>query len=178
MKRRLHEDEKALWRAVTHDVRPRSPTTDQPLEQPVAVSAPTPVVQALTFRQSSKAVATLSAPLPMRLDPLLEKRIRSGRARIEARLDLHGMTEAEAHESLCAFVQSCSGMNLKLGLIITGRGRSGGGVLKRNVPRWLEAPALRPMIKSVHTASDRHGGDGARYVLFVQRSRSRSLLRH
>lgn len=107
------------------------------------------------------------------------KRLRSGRVEIEGRLDLHGMRQDEAHHALRAFLNRAHGRGLRWVLVITGKGGAAGraddigddvipvrdrGVLKRNVPRWLEESDLRALIVSFTGAAAHHGGEGALYV--------------
>ena len=105
------------------------------------------------------------------------RRIRSGRIEIEARLDLHGMHQDEAHRSLRSFLSGCQGRGLRWGLVITGKGRPAvsrdhmphyvneeRGGLRRCVPRWLADTDLRPIIVSYTTAALHHGGEGALYI--------------
>lgn len=113
------------------------------------------------------------------------RRLRAGRIEIEARIDLHGMKQAEAHAALRRFLVACQADGRRMVLVITGKGggpdggrdgegRDGAGqgwdpgrargVLKRNVPRWLEEPDLRRIVVSYAPAAQRHGGEGAIYV--------------
>lgn len=120
------------------------------------------------------------------------RRIRSGRIEIEARIDLHGMRQSEAHSALRSFLHGCHARGVRWVLVITGKGRPSRawepghdeaapsvrrgrddrpswhdderGVLKRNVPRWLAEPDLRSIVVSYTTASPPHGGEGALYV--------------
>ncbi len=117
------------------------------------------------------------------------RRIRSGRIEIEARIDLHGMRQDEAHRALRSFVGGCHGRGLRWVLVITGKGRAQQangedasfyigeerGVLRRSVPRWLADADLRSMIVSYTTAALHHGGEGALYIqLRVSNSRHHS----
>jgi DNA-nicking Smr family endonuclease len=88
-----------------------------------------------------------------------------GRASLQARLDLHGMTEAEAHARLVRFLRESHAENVRDALIITGIGRGeDGGALRRLFPLWLEAPPLPGIVRYHHTAHRKHGGEGAWYV--------------
>jgi DNA-nicking Smr family endonuclease len=84
---------------------------------------------------------------------------------IEARLDLHGKTQDEAHRELAAFIARAQSQGKRLALVITGKGREGKGVLRESVPRWLNEPALRGRVLALSSAQPRDGGSGALYVL-------------
>ena len=105
------------------------------------------------------------------------RRLDRGQENVEARLDLHGMRQAQAHEALRRFVVRCRAQGLRHVLIITGKGQSGTepehfelyedqsrGVLRQNVPLWLEEPGLKDMIVGYAPAPNSHGGEGALYV--------------
>lgn len=113
------------------------------------------------------------------------RKIRGGRLEIEARVDLHGMRQHEAHVALKHFLMSCQSRGLRYVLIITGKGKASGsqashigegdrerGVLKRNVPRWLDEPDMRAVVVSFTTAAIQHGGEGAIYVHLRSKSRT------
>ena len=91
---------------------------------------------------------------------------RRGRSEIEARLDLHGMTQMRAHRALTGFLQRAHHDGLTFVLVITGKGRSGGesGVLRRQVPEWLSLPEFRAFVVGFEEAHIGHGGEGALYV--------------
>jgi DNA-nicking Smr family endonuclease len=119
------------------------------------------------------------APPLAEFDRKKVRKIRSGQVEIEARIDLHGLRQDEAHQALRTFVHRCVGKGQRWVLVITGKGKTATarddapfdmmsnrdrGVLKRNVPRWLDEPDLRVLIVSYTTASLQHGGEGALYV--------------
>lgn len=89
-----------------------------------------------------------------------------GRSEIEARLDLHGMTQMRAHRALTGFLHRAHHDGLTFVLVITGKGRSGGesGVLRRQVPEWLSLPEFRAFVVGFEEAAIGHGGEGALYV--------------
>lgn len=144
-----------------------------------------PVGPGLSHKPQARAVPQLSE-----FERKSARRIRSGRTEIEARIDLHGMRQAEAHSALRAFLFSCHARDKRWVLVITGKG--GGqksaddgenrwswnngahdrGVLRRNVPRWLAEPELRSIVVSYCEAAIRHGGEGALYVQLRRRHRS------
>ena len=88
---------------------------------------------------------------------------------IDGRLDLHGMTQAEAHHALLGFLRSKQSRGGRLVLVITGKGSGdngfgGRGVLKRMVPLWLGQAEFSNMIIGFEAAARAHGGDGALYI--------------
>jgi len=95
------------------------------------------------------------------VDRATAERLKRGRRAIEARLDLHGMTQAEAHRALFGFVGGSRTAGRRCVLVITGHGRIGGGVLKSAVPRWLHEPELRRHVLAIAPARPQHGGTGA-----------------
>lgn len=119
-----------------------------------------------------------SAPDLSAFDRKAARRLRQGRFEIEARIDLHGMRQHEAHAALRRFLQNSFRLGRRWVLVITGKGArrlprdedENGfglperGVLKRNVPMWLAEPEMRAIVVSYTTASISHGGEGALYV--------------
>jgi DNA-nicking Smr family endonuclease len=88
-----------------------------------------------------------------------------GKQAIDARLDLHGLTQSEAHGALLRFLHNAQARDARLVLVITGKGRGGEpGVLRRQVPQWLGLPELRSLVVGFEDAGARHGGEGALYV--------------
>lgn len=126
------------------------------------------------------AAAKPKAPLPIAtFDRKKVRKIRSGQVDIEARIDLHGMRQDEAHTALVRFLHRCQSKGQRWVLVITGKGKIADrdddapfdmtrqrerGILKRNVPRWLDEPDLRHLVVSYTLAAQQHGGDGALYV--------------
>jgi len=107
-------------------------------------------------------------PLPQSLDINQDKRVRRGRVEIDAKIDLHDMTQNSARPALHRAVIRASNRNKFCLLVITGKGLRGDGVLRRNFPNWIADPAVRPLIASYAPAHIRHGGSGAWYV-FLKR---------
>ena len=112
-------------------------------------------------------------PLPDRFDRKLYARLAKGQQKVEATLDLHGLTEKRAELRLTTFVQTAHGRGVRNLLVITGKGnRSGldefnrprGGVLRRRVPDLLSRPPLSHLVQSFSESHERHGGKGALYI--------------
>ena len=95
-------------------------------------------------------------------------RLSRGRSDIDARLDLHGMTQVRAHHALLGFLQRAHHDGLTFVLVITGKGKVGDeaerGVLRRQVPQWLSLPEFRSLVVGFEEAHIGHGGEGALYV--------------
>jgi DNA-nicking Smr family endonuclease len=112
-----------------------------------------------------RSLPELAAGEAVDLDRRSMDRLARGRMRPEATLDLHGMTRAAAHAALGAFLVRSHAGGARCVLVITGRGRLGEGAIRAELPRWLNAAALRPRILGFATAQPRDGGAGALYVL-------------
>jgi len=177
-KRALSHEEHALWESVAKQIKPLR-------KKSRAAKAPAMLADAerdaLQKPLSSAQMARASKPeLPSAPPPLapLGRRERSqlsrGRKQIDARLDLHGMTQTRAHRALFGFLQRAHGEGLTFVLVITGKGKMGveseRGVLRRQVPQWLGLPEFRSLVVGFEEAHIGHGGEGALYVR-VRRSR-------
>jgi DNA-nicking Smr family endonuclease len=173
--RALTPDEVALWREAMRGVVPAriQPATELPAtpSQPAPVPAPSPEAAAAppvpiaVRRQPRPTTQRLDARGPVDLDRGTWRRLRRGQYPIEARLDLHGMTQARAHDALTGFLATSRSMGRRCVLVITGRGALTGGTLRAVVPRWLDEPPNRERILVYAAAQRHHGGDGALYVL-------------
>jgi DNA-nicking Smr family endonuclease len=109
------------------------------------------------------------APRPHLLHPIdkpTHKKIAKGRVVIEARIDLHGLTQSEAYGLLLGFLQRAHLRKLRHVLVITGKGSSFGsdGVLRQAVPQWFVTPPFRILVNGYEDAARNHGGTGAMYV--------------
>jgi DNA-nicking Smr family endonuclease len=182
-RRHLSDDEEALWTGVTRAIKPLRPKA-KPAKSTANKSTAKLPARPSAGKVSSKSVATLavSAPAPSRVQPSpaapppslaplgrrLKQRVARGREPIDGRIDLHGMTQAEAHGALLHFLQRARGDGAKTILVITGKGSRNAdrerGVLKRQVPMWLALPEFRPLIVGFDDAHVGHGGEGALYV--------------
>jgi DNA-nicking Smr family endonuclease len=173
-KRSLSEDEHTLWTVVTRSIKPlrrRKAVVADPEE--IAL----PALPPRKLAKVAKAVPPPARP-PSRTEPppfaplgrRLKQKIGRGSEPIDARIDLHGMTQASAHGALTHFLRRAQHDGARLVLVITGKGKLSAdphaerGVLKRQVPLWLESPELRPLVVGFESANIGHGGAGALYV--------------
>lgn len=164
-------DGEALWRDVTRTVRPlRRSAPPAPRLHASAAKAPPPV-RAVVHAHPAPAVPVTPARPKVRApiaDRSPEKRIRRGRVDYAGKLDLHGMTQAEAQAALGRFVEHHRAEGARSVLVVTGKGRGErGGVLRAALPGWLER--LRPVVTGYAAAHAKHGGGGAWYVFLRAR---------
>jgi DNA-nicking Smr family endonuclease len=161
-------EEHALWAEVTRSVKPlRKRAPAAPVPDGVAPrkphAKPAARVEAVTRAAAPKPVSPL-APIERRL----KQRLARGNEAIDARLDLHGKTQSEAHAALLGFLRRAQRDGARVALVITGKGVRGEGpergVLRRQVPLWLRLPELRAYVVGFEPAHIGHGGEGALYV--------------
>ena len=178
-KRALSEEERALWESVARQAKPlRNKPRIADSHAPSKAEAQT-AAKAMAHPKSAIPVAAPPPKKPV-VPPLapIGRRERSqlskGKKEIEARLDLHGMTQARAHRALSGFLHQSHGDGLTFVLVITGKGKIGAeserGVLRRQVPQWLSQPEFRTLVVGFEEAHIGHGGVGALYVR-IRRSR-------
>ena len=119
------------------------------------------------------------AEAPVAMDKRRFQRMTRGKLQPEARIDLHGMTLAQAHSALNGFILRAQAEGLRLVLVITGKGRQveddgpiprRRGALKHDVPQWLRMAPLGGVVLELREAHARHGGSGAYYV-YLRRMR-------
>ena len=200
-RRSLRPEEQELWQAVARTARPMHGAVflrkaeATPAEPPAAFHKPEvqPIPPApglnrfrIGERSQAKPMVDVLPPLaerlataPVLMDRKNHDRMIRGKLSPEARIDLHGMTVAEAHPELIRFILNSWGAGYRLVLVITGKGKQGPdhgpiptryGVLKHQVPRWLHLPPLGPCVLQVSEAHLKHGGAGAYYV-YLRRPR-------
>ncbi len=136
-----------------------------PAKKPAAAKPetnPTNPVNA-TKRLARPAVKKLLTP-DARLDPKSKRRLARGTIAIDARIDLHGLTAGRARTRLTGFLTAAAQARNKWVLVITGKGRAGDGVLRREVPLWIGQPPLDHLVIAYELAAAAHGGDGALYL--------------
>ncbi|MDE1907291.1 MAG: Smr/MutS family protein [Rhodospirillales bacterium] len=103
---------------------------------------------------------------PSGLDKGTWSRFSAQKMRAEARLDLHGHTAARAHQEVSRFLQMSHATGLRCVEIITGNGE----ILARELPHWLNTPALRPLILALAHPHARNAGS-IRVLLRRRRAR-------
>ncbi len=175
------DDAAALWGRVAGTVKPlKRRAGAAPLDPPASAAEAAGEAPPGTPARAAKPRPPAPArepPIPLGpgaapgLDKRTAQRLRRGQIAIEGRIDLHGMTRAEAHRLLSDFLPSSAAKGRRCVLVITGKG-AGSGILRSEFPRWLNSPALRPLILSFAPAQPRDGGGGAFYV-YLRRARAR-----
>lgn len=175
----LDQEDRALWAHVTKSVAPLTNKQSQ-TNEPSRPIGPHDQPKILERAHQAPIVPDKITPTPLTyehgqapgLDKRTQMRLRRGQVVVEARLDLHGMTQAEAHDRLYQFLQAAYAHGKRSVLVITGKGlrRNGEiGVLRRAVPGWLNQPPVRDWIKAFDHAAPRDGGEGALYILLRRR---------
>lgn len=204
----LSDDETALWQRVTDSITPMEALardagrvrvtgakTSAADDAQISRASQSPEKPKSGDKLQSKTQPASSSPRPAQapepkgLGHTELRKLRSGRISIEARLDLHGMRQGEAHGALRHFLFSSQQRGLRWVIVITGKGgrsarsedseahfdglgrRAEPGVLRRNVPLWLQEPELRSIVIGFQTAGPQHGGEGALYVNLRRRDR-------
>jgi DNA-nicking Smr family endonuclease len=194
-RRQLSDEERALWTGFARSITPlrQSQKKAEPAEKKTPNSAATPAVA--PSQTKPHPIARREAPPSAASPPLaplgrrLTQRVARGREPIDARIDLHGMTQRQAHAELLRFLHRAQSDGAKTVLVVTGKGlgkglgkgsdrvssiaehagESGRGVLKRQVPLWLALPEFRLLIVGFDDAHVGHGGQGALYVRLRRR---------
>jgi DNA-nicking Smr family endonuclease len=175
-RRRLSDDERALWRGFARGVTPLRHSADAALgaaPDQAAHETPPPGQSVAQERAQAKQPPALA-----QFDRRLRQRVARGHATIDARLDLHGMTQTQAHAALLHFLTQAQAHDARLALVVTGKGMGNAagspsqrGVLRRQVPLWLSLPEFRRFIVSFQEAHVSHGGEGALYLRLRRRPR-------
>ena len=176
--RLLTSGECELWAQVTRSVaplRPGPPASEEAAAKP-AQAGPKPAPEP-SMRQRARSGLPRTEPKAAlaTFERRLKQRLARRRAPIDDRLDLHGLTQTQAHHALMEFIRRAQAREARIVLIITGKGSAGfsnePGVLRRLVPQWLTASALRHFVVGLDSASAIHGGEGAFYVRLRRKRR-------
>lgn len=185
--RTLDEEERKLWSSVARQVRPlkaHRPVSD---DEAAAEEKPAEEIKSAPPQSGSSVAPAKPKSEKPRLAPLvpLDRRLRQklgrGSEPIARRIDLHGLTQAAAHDALAHFLHAAQASGAKTVLVITGKGARSDdpfaerGVLRRLVPQWLHHPEFRAIVLGFEEAGRGHGREGALYVR-LRRSRMGSPL--
>jgi DNA-nicking Smr family endonuclease len=174
------DDDAALWAKVAGTASPLKRGRDAPAPKPAKIAAPAAKARPPKAQQPAQP-APKSAPKPAHvpraapLDRQTSRQLDKGRLEVEARLDLHGMRQRDAHAQLRRFLKTAQARGLKHVLVITGKGAEQAanrsfyeederGVLRNAVPHWLSGPDFATLVVSYSPAPRRLGGEGALYV--------------
>ena len=175
-KRRLTDEEHALWKGITRSVtelrrrraKKATPTDEGDVPPREMPKPPRPAKLRVPVDPTPAAAPP---PPATALDRRLKQRIARGTHAIDARIDLHGLTQAQAHAALARFLRMSQAKGAKIVLVITGKGGpprgdldEERGVLKRQVPMWLRGAEFRAAVIGFEIAGAAHGGEGALYV--------------
>lgn len=197
-KKRLSEDDLAIWNRVARSANPlhpkRQPVIDLPKPDTARVSPkPKPesrqipefrIGQAARYDHSKghdlgHTLEQRLAADPLRMDKKVFGRMKKGKLRPERKIDLHGMTLDRAHPALSRFIIAAHADGCRLVLVVTGKGKkkkddygpipTPRGVLRNQVPQWLRMAPLGALVLQVTDAHVSHGGAGAYYVYLARR---------
>ncbi|MCL1627829.1 Smr/MutS family protein [Roseibaca sp. V10] len=189
----LSPEDRELWARVVQSARPLKTDLahifDTPPEAPAAPVPPKPASSSRVLRPQgsnpgpqhvlAQPLSEALAEAPVAMDKRRFQRMSRGKLQPEARIDLHGMTLAQAHGALNGFILRAQAEGLRLVLVITGKGRQveddgpiprRRGALKHDVPQWLRMAPLVGAVLELREAHARHGGSGAYYV-YLRRMR-------
>jgi DNA-nicking Smr family endonuclease len=171
------ESDAELWARVARSARPlKQGRVIAPIEPPKKRAKPD-AKRALSPPKPAPKTPAKPAPTVRgeTLDRQTARKLERGHVAVEARLDMHGMRQREAHAALRRFLKAAQGKGYRHVLVITGKGApadsrrsfyeaEGRGVLRSAVPHWLAAPDLAHVVVSYSEAPRRLGGEGALYV--------------
>lgn len=173
------DDDAAVWKRLTKGVkayRPDPPHQGRPRPSPPKPRRQNRVIPPVAATTPTAPLASHPDPVDLRdgehagLDRSTRRRLAQGQIPIGSRLDLHGLTAAQAERRLFAFIEIAAGRGHRCVLVITGKGANGTGILRRLVPQWLKSQPLARRVLAISSARPGDGGDGALYVL-LRRSR-------
>jgi DNA-nicking Smr family endonuclease len=162
--RAVKSEERALWRETMRGVTPLRPILSE-VGPPEEIIAPPPARESKSRRVPATGQPALSPARASKtidaLDRRTAMRLKRGTLPIEAKLDLHGMTQTEAHDALTRFIARAQKHGSRAVLVVTGKS----GVLHGAVPRWLAEGDNRARILALRRAHAQHGGEGALYLM-------------
>ena len=169
----MDDDDAAVWELLTRGVKAYKPELPpaRPAKSPKAKPKQPRRITVTPSAQPQSAGKNASQPIDLRsgekagIDGATRRRLAQGQIPIEGRLDLHGLTAAQAERRLARFVDQAARTGVRCVLVITGKGSEGKGVLRQLVPHWLKTPPLSGQILAISQARQADGGGGALYVM-------------
>jgi len=181
-KRDLSDEEKTIWKELVRGVLPLKKSV-KPKEilaskaaEKIIVSSNKPKKKIYASASKEMAITPAKSRKDVKqgdyanIDKNTAEKFRKGEAKIDAKLDLHGMTSEKAHSAFVAFIHKQAKLERRNLLVITGKGS---GILRSSLPKWISTPDLQPLILAFDSAKDKHGGAGAYYIL-LRRKRGSS----
>lgn len=174
-KRRLTPEETRAWARVARTIKPIGPAREtlEDFERALEAGEPVSLTRARKSSAAGLIAASGQAPESPRAtaraaDRKGEKRVKRGRLELAGKIDLHGHTQTSAEAMLTGFLHRSRAEGARCVLVITGKGRGGEGVLRRNFLDWVQGPQASQLVSGYSQAHARHGGAGAFY-LFLRR---------
>jgi len=153
---RLHEEEEDVAALFDVDEYAKS----QRDIKPTYIETPLPLTEDI-----KKQFTPLKAGIYAGVDRRSAQRLRRGKLPIDRTIDLHGYNQMDAFEQLYLGLSKSAEAGHRVLLVVTGKGNRGEGVIRQNLPLWLNAPSIRPFILAFDQATAKDGGSGAYYVL-------------
>ena len=181
---KLNPEDRILWAKVARSTRPMPGRMEDLVAfeqefEPLPEEEPAPLSRAPLGQSDDTPSSATSRATPIRqhhpLERPVKRKLSRGHLALEARIDLHGLIQSEAHGMLLDFLIRAHERGLRHVLVITGKGSSLGseGALKRAVPLWFSLPEFRFLISSYEPAARQHGGEGAMYVRLSRQGQGR-----
>jgi DNA-nicking Smr family endonuclease len=174
--RGLSAEESAVWEKLASTVTPLHPR--RPIKAVVAppapVEKPQPVAKAKPAKVSAPRPAPPTpAPQPPGLDSHWDRKLKAGTLQPELTLDLHGHNLDAAYNRLMSGIAQARAMGVRTILLVTGKPRPVAaadraerrGAIRAKVLDWLAASSHHAAIAAIRRAHQRHGGDGALYIV-------------
>jgi DNA-nicking Smr family endonuclease len=174
------DDDEALWEKVVETAAPLKRGRNTAAPKPAKIAAPVakarpPRSVPVTTPAPNPASKPSHVPRAAPLDRQTSRQLDKGKLEVEARLDLHGMRQRDAHAQLRRFLKTAQARGLRHVLVITGKGADQAaaksfyeederGVLRNAVPHWLAEPEFAALVVSFSPAPRRLGGECALYV--------------
>lgn len=180
---KLNPEDRILWAKVARSTRPMPGRMEDLVAfeqefEPMPEEEPAPLSRApVSSNEDGQSSTNRTAPVRQHhpLERPVKRKLSRGHLALEARIDLHGLIQSEAHGMLLDFLIRAHERGLRHVLVITGKGSSLGseGALKRAVPLWFSLPEFRFLISSYEPAARQHGGEGAMYVRLSRQGQGR-----